>query len=175
MCSAVLAKATIDVVAAPALYTARRVHTCPARFAECDCQTARAPARRTIPPDLLLYFVNGLGETLHPFGTPVAGSQMRYNGDFGALLIEATSTQITFRFVSRIGQVIDISSLHKSCQQRPLTGASARCLGNRKGGLERCQLPKPLPLPKLSRMLPDAPLTDLSFSVLHSFIRWSSE
>jgi hypothetical protein len=46
----------------------------------------------------------------------VAGSQVRYNGDFGALLIEATSSQITFRFVSRVGQVIDISSLRKSCQ-----------------------------------------------------------
>ena len=67
--------------------------------------------------DHLLYFVNGLGgETLHPFGTPVPGSQVRYNGDYGALLIEATSSQITFRFISRVGQVIDISSLRKSCQ-----------------------------------------------------------
>jgi hypothetical protein len=67
--------------------------------------------------DHLLYFVNGLGgDEIHAIGTPVAGSQVRYNGDFGALLIEATSSQITFRFVSRVGQVIDISSLRKSCQ-----------------------------------------------------------
>jgi hypothetical protein len=67
--------------------------------------------------DHLFYFVNGLGgETLHPFSTPVPGSQVRYNADFGAMLVEATSQQITFRFYSRAGQLIDSSSLRKSCQ-----------------------------------------------------------
>jgi hypothetical protein len=67
--------------------------------------------------DYLPYFVSGLGgEEIHAIGTPAAGSQMRYNDDFGAMLVEATSSRITFRFVSRAGQVIDISSLRKSCQ-----------------------------------------------------------
>jgi tartrate-resistant acid phosphatase type 5 len=67
--------------------------------------------------DQLLYLVNGLGgETIHPFGTPVAGSQARYNGDFGAMLVEATNSQITFRFYSRAGQLVDSSSLGKNCQ-----------------------------------------------------------
>lgn len=67
--------------------------------------------------DGLLYFVNGLGgEEIHAIGTPAAGSQMRYNADFGAMLIEATNSQITFRFVSRAGQVVDVSSLRKRCQ-----------------------------------------------------------
>jgi hypothetical protein len=64
----------------------------------------------------MLYLVNGLGGAeIHAIGTPAPGSQMRYNGDFGALLVEATSSQITFRFVSRASKVIDVSTLRKSC------------------------------------------------------------
>jgi len=42
--------------------------------------------------DGVIYFVNGLGghPTLHGFGTPVPGSQVRYNGNHGAMRIEAT-------------------------------------------------------------------------------------
>jgi hypothetical protein len=67
--------------------------------------------------DRLLYFVNGLGGAeIHAISTPTPGSQMRYNGDFGAMLVEATGSQITFSFVSRAGQVIDTSTRRKSCQ-----------------------------------------------------------
>jgi len=37
----------------------------------------------------------------------VAGSQVRYRDDYGAMLVEADDTSITFQFVSRAGVVID--------------------------------------------------------------------
>ena len=56
----------------------------------------------------LPYFVNGLGgSSLYSFGTPVAGSQLRYNADYGAMLVDATDTTINFQFITRNGTVID--------------------------------------------------------------------
>ena len=47
--------------------------------------------------------MNGLGGNngIYPFGTPVAGSEVRYNDNYGAMLVTATDTQITFQFWSR--------------------------------------------------------------------------
>jgi tartrate-resistant acid phosphatase type 5 len=54
------------------------------------------------------YFVNGLGGAdLYTFGTPVTGSQVRYNSNYGAMLVEASSTSITFKFINRAGALID--------------------------------------------------------------------
>lgn len=54
------------------------------------------------------YFVNGLGgSSRYWFLLPAAGSQVRYNKDYGAMLIEATLQRITFRFITRGGQEID--------------------------------------------------------------------
>jgi hypothetical protein len=64
----------------------------------------------------IVYVVNGLGgNTPYGFGTPVTGSQVRYNGDYGALLIDVTSTQLTLSFITRTGQVIDSYTMHKHC------------------------------------------------------------
>ena len=60
--------------------------------------------------DGLPYFVDGLGgntEIYDTFRRPVAGSKIRYAGDFGAMRIDATDTSISFRFVARSGKVID--------------------------------------------------------------------
>jgi hypothetical protein len=55
------------------------------------------------------YFVNGLGgRSLYTtFGTPVNGSQIRYAGNYGAMLVEATMDSIRFRFITRTGTTID--------------------------------------------------------------------
>lgn len=54
------------------------------------------------------FFVNGLGgKSLYSFGTPVPGSQSRYNGGFGAMRISADSEQMTFEFINTAGVVID--------------------------------------------------------------------
>lgn len=58
--------------------------------------------------DGAVYFVNGLGgHSIYAFGAPIAGSAVRYNRDFGAMLVEATDAQITFQFIARRGAVID--------------------------------------------------------------------
>ncbi|MEZ4861193.1 MAG: metallophosphoesterase [Caldilineaceae bacterium] len=63
--------------------------------------------------DNIPYFVNGAGgnSSLYKFTTVVAGSQVRYNQDYGAMLIEASATSINFRFVTRRGDVIDTYTL----------------------------------------------------------------
>jgi hypothetical protein len=54
------------------------------------------------------YFVNGAGgQSLYPFGTPLPESIVRYNKDFGAMLVEADATSIRFRFMNTRGEVID--------------------------------------------------------------------
>jgi hypothetical protein len=58
--------------------------------------------------DGVVYFVNGLGGSVrYAAGKPVKGSQVRYDDDFGAMLIDADAKRITFRFITRAGQVID--------------------------------------------------------------------
>jgi hypothetical protein len=64
----------------------------------------------------LLDIVNGAGgSSLYPFGTPLAGSQVRYNADYGALFAEATPSRLTFQFVTRMGQVVDAYQMQKHC------------------------------------------------------------
>ncbi len=61
-----------------------------------------------IVKDGFLYFVNGLGgSTRYAFGAPVPGSQVRYNADYGAMLVEASQDAIVFQFISRAGVVVD--------------------------------------------------------------------
>jgi len=67
------------------------------------------------------YFVNGLGgrPAIYPFGAPVSGSQVRYNADHGAMLVEANEWQITFQFINRAGAVIDAYALNKPATPTP--------------------------------------------------------
>ncbi|WOH37644.1 PKD domain-containing protein [Thalassotalea fonticola] len=68
-----------------------------------------------IKQDDILYFVNGLGgRSLYSFGSPVAGSQVRYNGDHGAMRITASVEQMQFEFINRLGTVIDSHLLQPS-------------------------------------------------------------
>jgi tartrate-resistant acid phosphatase type 5 len=55
------------------------------------------------------YFIDGLGgESIDPFGSNIApGSQVRYNGNYGAMRVDAGDTQIQFQFVSVAGTIID--------------------------------------------------------------------
>jgi hypothetical protein len=56
----------------------------------------------------LPYFVDGLGgESIVGFGATTSGSQVRYDGDYGAMRVDATDTSITFQFITRTGKVID--------------------------------------------------------------------
>jgi len=68
-----------------------------------------------IAADDITYFVNGLGgRSIYGFGTTVPGSQVRYNSDYGALLVEASQKQIIFHFINRSGEVIDTAPYQAS-------------------------------------------------------------
>jgi hypothetical protein len=59
-----------------------------------------------------LYFVNGLGgAAIQPMGAPAAGSLVRYNSNYGAMLVQASEAAITFQFISRSGAVRDMCTL----------------------------------------------------------------
>jgi hypothetical protein len=61
------------------------------------------------------YFVNGLGGgSMYAFGTPVAGSQVRFNGDSGAMLVTGDSEHLTFQFITQAGQLIDSHTITHS-------------------------------------------------------------
>jgi hypothetical protein len=60
------------------------------------------------------YFVNGLGGgPRYDFGSLLPQSQFRYNGDYGAMLVTATETDMLFEFYSRTGERIDQYTLSK--------------------------------------------------------------
>jgi tartrate-resistant acid phosphatase type 5 len=59
------------------------------------------------------YIVNGLGgRSLDSFGTPINGSVVRYNGNYGAMLVDAADTSITFQLINRLGALIDTYTLN---------------------------------------------------------------
>jgi tartrate-resistant acid phosphatase type 5 len=60
------------------------------------------------------YITTGLGGFgPYDFRAPLDGSEVRYNGDYGALLVKADATEITFQFINRDGEVIDTYSILK--------------------------------------------------------------
>src|SRR5690606_12965996 len=75
-----------------------------------------------IERDGILYFVNGMGgAALYAIGTPVEGSQVRYNSDYGAMLIEATNEVITYYAINRNGIQIDkVEQRIEDVQRAPL-------------------------------------------------------
>ncbi|GAB4532054.1 MAG: hypothetical protein Fur0018_20430 [Anaerolineales bacterium] len=67
-----------------------------------------------IQRDGIVYFVNGIGGTWrYDFKPPVEGSQVRYNADYGVMLVEADAGQITFQFINTAGEVIDTFDLRR--------------------------------------------------------------
>jgi tartrate-resistant acid phosphatase type 5 len=66
------------------------------------------------------YFVVGLGgANLHAFTTPVPGSEVRYNSDNGALLVEAGSSYMTFQLITITGAIIDTYTLGTASTATP--------------------------------------------------------
>lgn len=74
--------------------------------------------------DGIPYFVNGAGGTwISHFGAIDPHSQFRYAGDFGAMMVDAAERQITFRFVNRIGKIIDQHVLVKDARNSSVPAA----------------------------------------------------
>lgn len=54
------------------------------------------------------YLINGLGgNSIYAFSTPIPESRLRFNGDFGALLAEASATCLSLRFITQAGVLAD--------------------------------------------------------------------
>lgn len=66
--------------------------------------------------DGLHYFINGLGGgPIYQFLNFQEGSQVRFNGDYGAMLAEASPNRLEFKFITRQNELID----HISIQTAP--------------------------------------------------------
>jgi tartrate-resistant acid phosphatase type 5 len=62
--------------------------------------------------DGLPYFVNGLGGgPRYDFLSVHPGSKVRFRDDYGAMLVEADEAQITFEFITRLGERVDLFTL----------------------------------------------------------------
>jgi hypothetical protein len=62
--------------------------------------------------DGLTYFINGLGGgPIYSFLYYTPYSQVRFNDDYGAMLVVADAAQITFQFITRQGVVVDTLQL----------------------------------------------------------------
>jgi hypothetical protein len=56
----------------------------------------------------LTYIINGLGgDDIGSLGSPAPGSMSRYSGDFGALRVEASATNLVSHFINRNNTIID--------------------------------------------------------------------
>lgn len=66
--------------------------------------------------DHIVYIVNGLGgHSIYNFDDEAhPDSQVRFNGGFGALLVESSATTMAFQFVTRNGSVVDTFDLHNN-------------------------------------------------------------
>lgn len=65
-----------------------------------------------IMQDGITYIVDGAGgQSLYNFKTPVEGSEVRYNCNFGALLVDTTDTVMTLRFITIGGGLVDTYKL----------------------------------------------------------------
>ena len=66
----------------------------------------------------MTYIVNGLGgKSIYGWGTITEGSQFRYNSNYGALFVNATSTDIILQFINIAGTMIDTYTLNKAIQE----------------------------------------------------------
>jgi hypothetical protein len=72
--------------------------------------------------DGIPYFVNGVGGNgVYAFDPPLPETQLRYNGDFGAMRVDASESAISFQFYSRSAGLIDEYTAYAVT---PIPGAS---------------------------------------------------
>lgn len=71
--------------------------------------------------DGLPYFVNGLGgRSIYRFrGQPLAASQLRFNEDYGAMLLNASLDSLSLRFYTRRHVLVDRYVLHRPLAATP--------------------------------------------------------
>ena len=68
-----------------------------------------------IERDGITYIVNGLGgRGIYDIGEPIEGSIARYNEAYGALFMDATTTNLSGAFLNINGDVIDSFAVQQS-------------------------------------------------------------
>ena len=61
------------------------------------------------------YLINGLGgKSIYAFAEPIPESLLRYNADYGALLVEGDADCLSFRFFTRAGELVDSLMLNST-------------------------------------------------------------
>jgi len=81
----------------------------------------------------LPYFVDGLGGgpgSISPFDVIDPGSQVRYNANFGAMLVTASATQIQFQFIAITGAVIDTYMINAGTPMGPSVQSASIATGS---------------------------------------------
>jgi DNA repair exonuclease SbcCD nuclease subunit len=69
------------------------------------------------------YFVNGLGgKSLYGLGTPIDGSLVRYNENYGAMRITADQEEMTFEFIDIADALVDSFSTNGASTPPPSAG-----------------------------------------------------
>jgi tartrate-resistant acid phosphatase type 5 len=64
--------------------------------------------------DGIPYFVNGLGgDAIYPFVNSLPESQFRYYANYGAMRVDASQAEVSFRFYDRTGTLIDSVQMTK--------------------------------------------------------------
>ncbi|MFZ1321182.1 MAG: metallophosphoesterase [Ignavibacteria bacterium] len=75
-----------------------------------------------IVKDGFTYIVNGLGgKSIYAFGTPIDGSLVRYNNNYGAMIINSYEDSLVSEFFSISNSRKDIFTLNKSTKSLALT------------------------------------------------------
>ena len=65
--------------------------------------------------DGIPYLINGLGGgSIYSFEGSIEGSRLRFNDDYGAMLVAATPLEVVFQFVTRTGNLVDTHTLKAS-------------------------------------------------------------
>jgi len=84
----------------------------------------------------MTYFVDALGgQGMLAFNAPVAGSQVRFADDFGAMRIDASDAALHFQFITVAGKVIDDYTIGTGAPPAAPTALAADALGPDQIGL----------------------------------------
>jgi hypothetical protein len=76
--------------------------------------------------DSIPYFIDGTGGTwVSHFGETDPHSRFRYNGDLGAMIVDASENRLEFRYVNRFGRILDELTLSKTDERPDGDGGSA--------------------------------------------------
>lgn len=111
--------------------------------------------------DGITYFVNGAGgRALYGMGAPIAGSQVRWNSEQGAMLVESQNGSISFMFITKSGRIVDNYTLGTPITSTPVTSVPTSTFTTIPPSATASQTPVPTTVtPSQTVLPPSATLT----------------